>query len=422
VFAAGSDLGADVDALLRVFWSRAACTPPGAQFAAITPAGSRLDTFAAQHGFRSVFHLPADIGERFAALSYPGILTTALIGGDPSRLVERAQRMLLACRPEVRADQNPGVSLGILLATLAARRVDKVTLQAADRLHALPDWLELLLATFAEGPGRGAVPITAEPRATAAELAKDRLLVHLRASDPKAKPLAALGRAGHPCVSIRLHDAYDLGGEFVRWQLATIVACHLAGVDPFETSAAAEIGRAAGRLVDTPPPARAVPVDAPALADCLTLHLRPVRGTGHAAVHAFFAPTPRRDRLLHDLRLAFRKRLGVTTTLGYGTRQCLASARLSLSGPPPTAACILTANASDDVLVPGGTGGLAELQQAHALALEEALIAHDRPVLRLHLGAGIERGLQRLLATVQKLRLAPPPAKRAAPRAAGRRR
>ena len=47
-------------------------------------------------------------------------------------------------------------------------------------------------------------------------------------------PVSALAAAGHPVVEIRLEDPYDLGGEFMRWEMATAVAGWMLGIDPFD--------------------------------------------------------------------------------------------------------------------------------------------------------------------------------------------
>ena len=43
-----------------------------------------------------------------------------------------------------------------------------------------------------------------------------------------------LEAAGHPVISIDLPAAIDLGGEFVRWEVATAIAGVVLGIDPFD--------------------------------------------------------------------------------------------------------------------------------------------------------------------------------------------
>ncbi|NIU63705.1 MAG: transaldolase, partial [Pseudomonas stutzeri] len=40
--------------------------------------------------------------------------------------------------------------------------------------------------------------------------------------------------AGQPVVRLRLRDLYDLGGQFFLWEMATAVAGHRLGINPFD--------------------------------------------------------------------------------------------------------------------------------------------------------------------------------------------
>src|SRR5690606_22284678 len=87
----------------------------GEQFIAITDPGSELATNAEQQGFRDIFLNPADIGGRYSALSYFGLVPAALFGVDLDRLWASVQEMMRACGDSIPAEINPGVSLGVVL-------------------------------------------------------------------------------------------------------------------------------------------------------------------------------------------------------------------------------------------------------------------------------------------------------------------
>jgi hypothetical protein len=251
------------------------------------------------------------------------------------------------------------------------------------------------------------------------------VFVHLRASDPKAKPLATLARAGHPCVALRLNDAYDLGAEFVRWEIATAIAGHLLGVNPFDQPDVQQSKVHTKRLllrlgagVPLPAPEHLVTVGDPEVADRLAAHLRAARPHGYLALCAFLAPTPRRERLLHDLRIALRKRLGLVTTLGWGPRFLHSTGQLHKGGPGSVVVLQLTADDAGDQPVPGSPYTFGTLKAAQALGDQQALVESGRPVLRIHLGSAVERALQRVLALTSKL---PKPGARASAGRARRR-
>ena len=80
----------------------------GSHFVAITDSGSPLETLAREHRFRRVFRNPTDIGGRYAALSYFGLVPGALIGADIEGLLDSAAAMADACRAD-QAIENPGM-------------------------------------------------------------------------------------------------------------------------------------------------------------------------------------------------------------------------------------------------------------------------------------------------------------------------
>ncbi|MEA3290913.1 MAG: transaldolase, partial [Pseudomonadota bacterium] len=62
-------------------------------FVTVTDGGSELEKFSREAGFRGVFVNPGDIGGRYSALSYFGLVPAALIGVDVGRLLQSAKRV-----------------------------------------------------------------------------------------------------------------------------------------------------------------------------------------------------------------------------------------------------------------------------------------------------------------------------------------
>ncbi len=87
----------------------------GRHFAAITDPGTSLEKLAREHGFRWIFRNPPDIGGRYSALSYFGLVPGALIGVDVAEMLERAVEMSHSCADSVPVDKNPGVWLGAVM-------------------------------------------------------------------------------------------------------------------------------------------------------------------------------------------------------------------------------------------------------------------------------------------------------------------
>ncbi|MGD9519495.1 MAG: hypothetical protein AB7W28_08250 [Armatimonadota bacterium] len=229
--------------------------------------------------------------------------------------------------------------------------------------------------------------------------------------------------AGQPVVQIDLGDVYDLGREFFRWEVATAVAAHLMGVNPFNqpnvesakkaARAATDAYKSTRRLPELEPSAQDeglvaysnMPVGSPeqALANLLAL----VRPGDYIALQAYLPPTRETTAALQRLRLALRDRYRVATTVGYGPRFLHSTGQLHKGDGNTGVFLQLTADAARDVPIPDEAGKDASsmtfgvLEAAQALGDRQALLDGGRRFLRLHLKGDVEAGLARLLKAVQ---------------------
>ena len=128
----------------RHFWKRVGekNTTAGRPFVAITDAGTPLETLARERGFRRCFLATPDVGGRYSALTFFGLVPAALIGADVPRLLNRAQAMAGACAASAHVTENPGLMLGAALGELALAGYDKATFLASPSLAAFPAWAE----------------------------------------------------------------------------------------------------------------------------------------------------------------------------------------------------------------------------------------------------------------------------------------
>src|SRR3954470_13734241 len=155
---------------------------PGAYFAIITDPGKSLEAIAHHDDVREVFINPPDIGGRYSALSYVGLVPASLIGIDLDPLLESAVAMLEACTASDPTD-NPGVSLGLAIGTLAKAGRDKLTLIADPSIVSFGAWLEQLLAESTGKHGTGIVPVDREPLGEIEAYGDDRLFVRIKLAD-----------------------------------------------------------------------------------------------------------------------------------------------------------------------------------------------------------------------------------------------
>ncbi len=428
IVASKSGTTVEPNALAAYFKSRleaAGVSTPARHLAAITDEGTALHELALQEGWREVFVNPADIGGRYSALSFFGMVPAALMGIDLSGLLAWGRGMALLCGPTNAIAQNPGVALGIAMGTAARNGQDKLTLMTGPRLRPFGLWIEQLIAESTGKRGTGIVPVAGEPLGTPEVYGEDRLLVRLRlhGGDPEEHDrdgkVERLRAAGYPIVNIRLVEPLGIGAEFVRWEIATATAGAILGINPFDepnvqqakdaTKALLQRYVADGRL---PVPVPQVRVDGVSLTfNRIVLDKIGEPGKDHArAVRAFlelanpgdyfgllaYLPfDPALETRLGRLRTALRNGKRVATMFGFGPRYLHSTGQLHKGGPNSGQFVLFTAEPKEDVAIPGERFSFGVLELAQALGDFESLEATGRRALRIHLPAPDAAALDR---------------------------
>ncbi len=387
----------------KYFFSR---VQTGKQFIAITDAGSTLDQLAQENNFCRVFGNPPDIGGRFSALSYFGLVPAALMGVDLAQLLDRAIETARVCENRD-ARENVGARLGVALAELARQGRDKITLVTSPRVDMFGVWAEQLIAESTGKEGKGLVPIDREPLGTPNVYGTDRVFVFVEMQGTNnaviEKRLRDLEIAGHPVMRFQLRDAYDIGAEFFRWEFAIAVAGAQIGINPFDQPNVQESKENTKRVlslksqVSSPKPI--FESKSFAVYSATNLAAKDLR----AALGAFFAQTRAGDYLalmayvpegeahhaaLQTMRLAARDALKIATTLGYAPHFLHSTGQLHKGGANNILALQITADATADVNIPDEPFSFGDLQRAQALGDWQSLVSHGRRALRVHLKRG----------------------------------
>jgi transaldolase/glucose-6-phosphate isomerase len=381
----------------------------GENFIAVTDPDTQLVADAQRDRFRQIFVNPADIGGRYSALSFFGIVPMALSGVNVAELLDRVVHAIHVSRtPQVR--KNPAALLGAVIGGSALQGRDKLTLLTPAPLDTLGLWIEQLIAESTGKEGKGIAPIAGEPALAAGEYGNDRLFVsvRLRGSDETAR-LRELNAAGHPVVDIVLEDPLDLGEVFFVWELATAVAGWLIGVNPFDQpnvqeskdntrSLLAEFTEKGTMTGSGGPPGKRIAVtDADAIAGLVAS----VKAGDYVALTQYFAETIDRNEKLAAIRETLARELHVATTSGYGPRFLHSTGQLHKGGGGNAVFLQLTGGKGDDVPIPNEKFGFGALARAQAIGDFQSLVKRDRRALSIDLGSDIEAGLDQLAQAVK---------------------
>ena len=396
----------------------------GKYFIAITDHGSQLEANARRLGFRDVCLNDPDIGGRYSALSYFGLLPATLTGVNTAVLLERAKTAMRDCGPQTPCDANPAVRLGAALGALALAGRDKLTLLAPPAMTGFGDWLEQLVAESTGKEGVGILPVVDESPAAPALYGSDRVFAHIRLPDDDSQSALVdqLAAAGHPVVDIACPDPYDIGYLFFLWEMATAVASIPLRINPFDQPNVESAKVLARTMVTEFLKNRVLASEAPVAVrgalsaygdirtatpeDALRTFLSAVAPEDYITIQAFLPWSQETDRSLSHLRTALRDCYRVAVTCGYGPRYLHSTGQLHKGDRGNGFFIQLTADSESDVPIPDEpdkkqssiTFGV--LKNAQAIGDRQALINAGRRVLRFHLGGEIEGGLSALIGAV----------------------
>ena len=397
----------------------------GDHFIAITDPNTSLTKEAGEQKFRHVFDNPIEFGGRYSALSFFGLVPMALIGIDIKKILNNTLQMQLSTGPFVPAEVSPGISLGAFLGINYKLGRDKITFVMSESISSFGLWVEQLIAESTGKTGKGLLPVESEKLGIPAYYSNDRVFVHIFTSkdDSKAdaRRIAELEKSGHPVVRIEIKDKYDLGAEYLRWEVATATASVVMGINAFDQPNVAESKKNSNDLLAEWKVKGTFSEGNPVVSqdgisifvkdsakwlfeghrksvkDFLNTYVKLAESPDYISLLAYILQTPVREKLFQSLRIYLRDRFKVATTIGYGPRYLHSTGQLHKGGANTGVFLLFSADAEDELSIPGQDFGFATLQKAQALGDFGSLNNHERRVIRIHLGSDIEGGLKKLV-------------------------
>jgi hypothetical protein len=393
---------------------------PGANFVAITDPGSPMVETAAKLSFQRTFLNQADIGGRYSALSYFGMVPAALMGIDVRKFLSNAKEAEQSCAPVMPPAKNPALQLGIIIGEAANSGRDKLTFVIEKSISTLGLWIEQLIAESTGKEGKGILPVAGEELGDVSEYSTDRLFVSISIDEPSPETsakLSELNRAGHPVIYRKLSDLYGLGAEFFAWEFATACAGWSLGINPFDQPNVQESKDATKELLSTFVNHGSLPEQNKLVADeLITIYaestadslsamstlqairslLASVKTGNYIALLNYTEETPAIDEELQKIRITLRDATKCATTVGYGPRFLHSTGQLHKGGPDTGVFFQITANDTVDFAVPGEPYTFSILKQAQALGDFRSLAKRGRRAIRVDVGNDTLKGLARL--------------------------
>jgi glucose-6-phosphate isomerase len=384
-------------------------------FVAITDPDTQLHHYARDEGYHKVFLNPPDIGGRFSALSFFGLVPAAVIGVDVSRILEEADTL----------DWEEALTFGAQLADFAAAGRDKLTFLPGETLRDFGAWAEQLVAESTGKDGNGIVPVDRETPGVVESYGDDRVFILASGDAEDGSDLQdGLRSASHPVLEVEIDDPYQLGREFLRWEIATTVAGHAIGIYPFDEPNVEESKENTRHVLEEYVRSGSIPDGEPirsepefslfapdpaalrgdSIAGAVASHLGRGAPGPYGAILAFIAPGEEHDRLLVQLRTAVRDATRMAVTAAYGPRFLHSSGQLHKGGPSNGIFLQITTDDATDEDIPGESGfGFSALKAAQALGDYQALASRGLDILRVHLRGDTTSALRKLVGDVEAI-------------------
>lgn len=408
----------EVDSFFRFFYdiiSQRKGNDAGKQFIAITDPGTQLESLAKEKNFRKIFTNPADIGGRYSALSYFGLVPAALIGVDIKKLLNNAEDMMDDCMLE-NVKKNPGILAGALAGTACLNGADKLTFDLSQEIRSFGYWVEQLIAESTGKEGKGILPIEGED--SAKKYGKDRIFASIYLGK-KNKKLKLSKKTPHMIFQIK--DIYEMGGQFFLWEFATAVMGSLLGINPFDEPNVKESKDNTGNVLKYYEENKSLPEQVPQAMkqdlkiyhegsaakskdaeDIMKKFLKQIKKGNYFSIMAYITRNKKTGKQLQKIRDLIMKDKQVATTVGYGPRFLHSTGQYHKGGPDEGVFMQIVSEDTKDLDIPGKPYSFGTLKQAQATGDYESLVRHKRKVIRIDAGRNTEKGLRELYKIIKK--------------------
>lgn len=423
----------EVDSFLRYFYAKAEDifgADAGSRFIAVTDPGTYLEKLSAELGFRKTFINPADIGGRYSALSFFGLVPAALIGVDIVRLLKNAEEVMNVCF-ENSISVNPAFAAGVLASALSELGVDKLTFILSEKIESFGYWAEQLIAESTGKESKGILPVEGEFTGKANTYGRDRFFVNIYLKkDKKIKKVKPLFKKKFPALNIELDDLYDLGGLFYFWEFATAVMGAELKINPFDEPNVKESKDNTSNVLDYFEKNKKFP-EQKSISGNKKIQIFPgnendalnilAQKTGEVkitdsiknftdkytagdyfAVMAYLNKTEKTEKLLRQLREILRSNFKAATTIGYGPRFLHSTGQYHKGGPDKGMFIQIVCEDKIDKDIPGKNFSFGILKQSQAAGDFESLQMHNRKVIKISVGADVNKGLKVIIKEFKK--------------------
>jgi len=376
----------------------------GDNFIAITDPDTGLVKLATEKKFRKIFINKQDIGGRFSALSLFGMVPAALAGIDIEKILKIAKEVGDAFQ---NTPDNPALMLGALMGQAYLSGKDKLTLLIPKELSVFGLWIEQLIAESTGKEKKGILPVVCTDAAAEKDYSQDRIFVALNYLGKGFK----IHFKSNPFMEINVDDTYQIGAQFLLWEIATAAAGAIMKIDPFDqpnvqlskTITKNILASLAEGKKDESATAEFL-VSKNLIGEISRKHLlsdvaKQASGKDYFALLAYLSESEELTEIFEKIKSNLFKATHLPAVFGYGPRYLHSTGQLFKGDSGKGIFVIFSSDVKEDAAIPNQPYTFKDLVQAQALADFKALEEKGRRVVKIHLPADNIKALKDLLST-----------------------
>ena len=424
LFVVSSKSGSTVEtvSLMKYFYGELAkkTDSAGEHFVCITDPGSALIQTAGEHGFAKVFISDPNVGGRFSALSYFGLVPASLAGVDIRKILQSASSVLLELKNAVggKYNESPSFCLGTFLGVMARQGRDKLGFVFSEKVSPFGYWVEQLIAESTGKDGVGILPLLDEDISDCPRPGDDRayILISLRGDGTVDAAASRVKNSGDPFVKIVVDTPYQIAAELFRFEFAVALAGSIMGINPFDQpdveSAKAfsrsflKLYRETGKLESEEPDfsenelvfSSNRDIESPEqLRDIVSSKKR-----GYVSIQAYADPAEENSKELLSLRAQIESISSVPVTLGFGPRFLHSTGQLHKGDSGEGFFIQIVSDNENDLRIPDDVGSAESafsfgvLKMAQATGDFRSLDEAGRGIARIGIQSDVQQGVRKI--------------------------
>jgi len=380
---------------------------PENNFIAITDKNTSLEKLAYQFNFRKIFINPSDIGGRFSALSYFGLVPAALCGADIDKILKRAINMADLCQLN-EVNKNKGFELGLAIAKAFFEKKDKLTLILPKEINRFGLWIEQLIAESTGKEGKGIIPVREDLLKFENKYGNDRFFILFDINNKGNKDeIEFLKKNNFNFYISNINDFYDIGAEFFKWEIATATAGFFLKINPFDQPDVQESKKLTieilknikenGKIEEVIPDFNSSELSIYAsknLKDIFTNNnekeifenfIKKAKPGDYISILAYIDENKENENALKKLSEYISLNTGISSIYSYGPRYLHSTGQLFKGGENKGLFLVLTGKSKKDIILSGENYSFYQLNIAQAIGDFKALESKERKVIRMHI-------------------------------------